>query len=42
MKEEARQTAGREADLPAIFHKLWKAENPDFLLGGNRQTDVCH
>jgi hypothetical protein len=32
MKEEVRQTASREADLPAIFHKTWQAENPDFLL----------
>jgi hypothetical protein len=32
MKEVVRQTASREADLPAIFHKTWQAENPDFLL----------
>jgi hypothetical protein len=37
MKEEARQTAAWEADLPTIFHKPWQLENPDFLLG--RQTD---
>jgi hypothetical protein len=32
MKEEARQSAAWEADLPTIFHKTWQAENPDFLL----------
>jgi hypothetical protein len=42
MKEEARQSAGRDSDLPAIFHKPWQAENPVFLLGRTRQTDVCH
>jgi hypothetical protein len=26
MKEEVRQTASQEADLPAIFHKTWQAE----------------
>jgi hypothetical protein len=33
MKEAAQQTAAREADLPAISHKIWQAENPDVLLG---------
>jgi hypothetical protein len=42
MKEEARQTAGREADVPEIFDKPRQAENPDFLLGRTRQTDICH
>ncbi len=32
MKEEARQTAAWEVDLPMIFHKTWQAENPDLLL----------
>jgi len=32
MREEARQTAAREADRPAIGHKTWQAENPDVLL----------
>jgi hypothetical protein len=26
MNEEVRQSAAREADLPAIFHKPWQAE----------------
>jgi hypothetical protein len=42
MKEEARQTAAREADLPAIFHKTWQAENLAFLLGRTRQMSACH
>jgi hypothetical protein len=33
MREEARQTAAREADRPAIGHKTGQAENPDVLLG---------
>jgi hypothetical protein len=36
MKEEARQIAVREADLPAISHKTWRVENPDVLLGRTR------
>jgi hypothetical protein len=40
MKEEVRQSALQEADLPAIFHKTWQAENPDFLLGLH-PADVC-
>jgi hypothetical protein len=32
MEEEARQTAGWEADLPTISHKTWQVENPDLLL----------
>jgi hypothetical protein len=39
MKEEARQTAVREADMPAISHKTWQAENPDVRT---RQTSACH
>jgi hypothetical protein len=42
MKEEARQTAAREADLPAIFHKTWQAEYLAFLLGRVRRTSACH
>jgi hypothetical protein len=42
MKEEALQTAVREADLPAISHKTWQAENPDVRLGRTRQTSACH
>jgi hypothetical protein len=42
MKEEVRQTASREADLPTIFHKTWQAENPDFLFCRIRQTSACH
>ncbi len=42
MKEEARQTAAWEADLPAISHKTWQAENPDVRLGRTRQTSACH
>jgi hypothetical protein len=30
MRKEARQTAAREADRPAIGHKTWQAENPTF------------
>jgi hypothetical protein len=41
-KEEAQQTAAREADLPAIKHKTWQAENPDILLGRTWQTSACH
>ncbi len=41
-KEEARQTAAQEANLPAISHKTWQAENPDVLLGRTRQTSACH
>ncbi len=36
MKKEALHTAAREADLPAISHKTWQAENPDVLLGRTR------
>jgi len=42
MKEEARQTAVQEADLPAISNKTWQAENPDVLLGRTRQTSTCN
>jgi len=38
-KEEVWQTATQEADLPAIFHKTWQAENSDFLL---RLMSACH
>ncbi len=36
MKKEALHTAAQEADLPAISHKTWQAENPDVLLGRTR------
>jgi hypothetical protein len=36
MKKEALHTAAREADLPAISHKTWQAENPNVLLGRTR------
>jgi hypothetical protein len=42
MKEEVRQSALGEADLPAILHKTWQAENPDFPLCRIRQTSACH
>jgi hypothetical protein len=42
MKEEARQTAVREAGLPAISHKTWQAENPDVRLGRTRHISACH
>jgi hypothetical protein len=42
MKQEAQQTAAGEADLPAISHKTWQAENPDVLLGRTWQTSACH
>jgi hypothetical protein len=42
MKEEAQQTAAQEADLSAISHKTWQAENPDVLLGRTWQTSACH
>jgi hypothetical protein len=38
MKEEVRQSAAREADLPAIFHKPWQAENPPF---GSAEPGRC-
>jgi hypothetical protein len=42
MREEARQTAAREADRPVIGHKTWQAENPDVLLGRTRPTSASH
>jgi hypothetical protein len=42
MKEEALQTAAREEGLPAIFHKTWQAENPEFLLCRTQPTSACH
>jgi hypothetical protein len=42
MKKEALHTAAREAELPAISHITWQAENPDVLLGRTRQTSACH
>jgi hypothetical protein len=33
---------GKSADLPAIFHKTWQDENPDFLLCRTRLTSACH
>jgi hypothetical protein len=41
MKEELRQIAAREANLPAIFHKAWQVENPEFLLCRTQQTSVA-
>jgi hypothetical protein len=40
MKKEALHTAAREADLPAISHITWQAENPDIRLGRTRQTSA--
>jgi hypothetical protein len=34
------RSATREADLAAIFHKTWQAENPDFLVCRTRQTSA--
>jgi hypothetical protein len=42
MKEEVRQIAAREANLPVIFHKTWQVENPQFLLCRTQQTSACH
>jgi len=42
MKEEALRTAAREEGLPAIFHRTWQAENPEFLLRRTRPTSACH
>ncbi len=41
MREEARQTAAREADRPAIGHKTWQTENPDVQLGRTRFGSVA-
>jgi hypothetical protein len=35
-------SVAREADLPAIFHKTWQAENPEFVLCHTWQTFACH
>jgi hypothetical protein len=42
MKEEARQTAAREADLPVISHKTWQAENFEAPLLACPQTAALH
>jgi hypothetical protein len=42
IKEEVRQIAAREANLPVIFHKTWQVENPQFLLCRTQQTSACH
>jgi hypothetical protein len=40
MKEEVRQTASREADLPAIFHKTWQGRKSR-LSALLHPADVC-
>jgi len=40
--KSAADCIAREGDLPAIFHKTWQAEKPDFLLFRTWQTSACH
>jgi hypothetical protein len=42
MKEEARQTAALEADLPVISHKTWQAENSEAPLLACPRTAALH